>query len=300
MKRPESFFLSTSNKIAIIWSIYILIRGYMFLLPQRESALLGHVILSIAFLCGLICYYIYREKGAPNLFFIIFGLYFFIRAFSFLPLFIDPNGIMGTLYDSWVVYIMIFVLVDLFLSFSVTFLAIQFTLRELSTRKTFIISFFISIAAILYSFQTVIFSSQNMIMAGDPSPLWWASIKLHFFWFPMILLYWYKSIKSDKPLGQYINSIVFGITLFIPIDLLHMYSLYFNLDALWGINQYWNLLIICFFLLLLILKLYSVMGIYGKWYERILIYGNSHFGRRRGNFDRFIYWLLFSEKENTK
>jgi len=226
--------------------------------------------------------------------------HFFIRSFDFLPLLIGPNGITGTLYDSWVVYIAIFMLVDLFFSFSVTFLAIQYILSELSTRKTFIISFSISIAAILYSFQTIIFSSHNMIMSGDASPLWWASIKLHFFWFPMLLLYWYRSIRSDKPLGQYINSIVFGITLFIPIDLLHMYTLFFNLDALRGINQYWNLLITCFFLLLLVLKLYSVMGIYGKWYERILIYGDTHFGRSRGNFDRFIYWLLFSEKENTK
>jgi len=177
VKRPESIFLSTFHKIAIIWSIYILIRGYMFLLPQRESAFLPHVILSVAFLCGLICYYIYREKGAPSLFFIIFGLYFFIRSFGFLPLFIAPNGIMGTLYDSWVVYIAIFVLIDLFLSFSVTFLAIQFTLRELSTRKTFIISFSISIAAILYSFQTIIFSSHNMIYGG-------LQLKYIFFGFP--------------------------------------------------------------------------------------------------------------------
>lgn len=300
MKRPESILLSSLNKIAIIWSIYLLIRGYMFLLPQRELSFMSHVITSLAFLCGLICYYIYREKGAPKPFFIIFGLYFFINSFSFITLFIDPNGIIGTLYDSWVVYITIFVLVDLLVSLSVTYLAIHFTLRDLSTLKIFLISFSISIGALLFNFQEIIFSSHNMIMSGDPTSLWWASIKLHFFWFAMLLLYWYRSIKSDKPLGQYINSIVFGISLYIPMDLLHMYSLAYKFDALNGINQYWNLLITCFFLLLLALKLYSVSNVYGKWYERILIFGDAHFGRSRGNFDRFIYWLLFSEKKNTK
>ena len=300
MKRPESKFLSKFNKIAIIWSIYILIRSYMYLLPQREIGFMTFVFTSLAFLCGLLCFYIYREKGAPKPFFVILGLYFLIRSSYFIPSFIGPNGIIGNLYDSWVVYITIFVLVDLFISLSVTFLALHITLRQLSTLKTFLISFSISIVALLFNFQNIIFNFNDIIMAGDPLPLWWASIKLHFFWFAMVLLYWYNSIKSDKPIGQYINSIVFGISLFIPMDLLHMYALLFNLDTIKGINQYWNLIIICFFVFLLILKLHSVSGVYGKWYERIIIFGDTHFGRSRGIFDRFIFWLLFSEKKDKK
>jgi len=300
MMRPESKFLSTFNKIGIIWSIYILIIGFMVLLPHRESEFISFVITSLAFLCGLFCLYIYLEKGAPKLFFVIFGLYFFIYSTSFLPIFIGPSGIMGSIYDSWVVYITILVSVDLLLSLSITFLAIQFTLRGISNWKIFLISISISIVALIFNFQKIIVDFNNVISSGSPILLWWASIKLHFFWLAMLLLYWYNSIKSDRPLGQYINSIVFGISLFIPLDLLHMYFLLFNIEALNGIRQYWNLIIICFLGFLLTLKLYSVSNEYGKWYERILIFGNTHFGRRRGIFDRFIYWLLFSEKKDRK
>ncbi len=296
--RPESNFLSIFNKIAIIWSIYILTRGFMYLLPQRESEFMPHVLMSLAFLCGLFCFFIYLEKGAPKLFFIIFGLYFFIYSSFFIPLFIGPNGIMGSLYDSWVVYIILFLLFNLLLSLSITFLAIQLTLRKLSTWKAFVISFSISIVALIFNFQKIIFSFNDVISSGSPLTLWWASIKLHFFWLAMLILYWYNSIKTDRPLGQYINSIVFGISIYIPLGLLHMYFMLFNIEALNVINPYWNLIIICFFLFVLSLKLYSVSNVYGKWYERILVFGDTHFGRSRGIFDRFIFWLLFSEKKD--
>jgi len=191
-------------------------------------------------------------------------------------------------------------MVDLLLSLSVTFLALQFTLRRLSIWKVFLLSFFISIIALIFNFQKIIFGFNDLISSGSPLPLWWASIKLHFFWLAMLLLYWYNSIKSDRPIGQYVNSIVFGISLYIPLDLLHMYIMLFNIEILNGFNAYWNLIIIGFLGFLLTLKLYSASNEYGKWYEQILILGDTRFGRRRGIFDRFIYWLLFSEKKSKE
>jgi len=300
MKRPESKFFSSINNIAIVCSIYILIRGYLAFLPHREADFLSFVLTSIAFLCSLICLSIYFEKGAPRPFFIIFGSFFFFYSIYFLVRFIGSSGIIGSNYDSWRVYIFIFAMVDLFLSLSVTFLAIQFTLRRLATWKVFLLSFVISIVAFIFSFQKVLFNFNDIINSGNALPLWWASIKLHFFWLAMLLLYWYNSIKSDRPLGQYINSIVFGISLYIPLDLLHMYVLLFNFEILHGFSPYWNLIIMCFFGFLLTLKLYSASNEYGKWYEQIIVFGDTHFGRRRGIFDRFIYWLLFSEKKSRE
>ncbi len=300
MKRSESNFLSSFNTIAIIWAIYILILSYIVLLPHREADFISFVLSSLAFLCSLICLRIYFEKGAPKLFFVIFGLFFFFYSMFFLPIFIGPSGIIGNTYDAWVVYIFIFVMVDLLLSLSVTFLALQFTLRRLSIWKVFLLSFFISIIALIFNFQKIIFGFNDLISSGSPLPLWWASIKLHFFWLAMLLLYWYNSIKSDRPIGQYVNSIVFGISLYIPLDLLHMYIMLFNIEILNGFNAYWNLIIIGFLGFLLTLKLYSASNEYGKWYEQILILGDTRFGRRRGIFDRFIYWLLFSEKKSKE
>ncbi len=289
MKRSESNFLSSFNNIAVIWSIYILILGYILLLPHREVDFISFVLMSLAFLCSIVCVNIYLENGAPKLFFIIFGLFFFIYSIFFLSIFIGPSGIIGSIYDSWMVYIFIFIMVDLLLSLSVTFLALHFTLRRLATWKIFLLSFFISIVAIIFNFQKIIFPINDLISSGSPLPLWWASIKLHFFWLAMLLLYLYNSVKSDRPIGQYINSIVFGISLYIPLDLLHMYIMLFNIEVLDGINQYWNLIIMSFLGVLLTLKLYSASNEYEKWYEQILVLGDTHFGRRRGIFDRLIY-----------
>ena len=300
MKRSESNFLSSFNNIAVIWSIYVLILSYILLLPHREASFISFVLSSIAFLCSLICFNIYLEKGAPKQFFIIFGMFFFFYSIFFLSIFIGPSGIIGSTYDSWVVYIFIFVMVDLLLSLSVTFLALHITLRRLATWKVFLLSFFISIVALIFNFQKIIFTIDDLISSGSSLPLWWASIKLHFFWLAMLLLYWYNSIKSDRPIGQYINSIVFAISLYIPLDLLHLYIMLFNIEVLNVFNPYWNLIIICFFGFLLTLKLYSASNEFGKWYEQILVLGDTHFGRRRGIFDRFIYWLLFSEKKSRE
>lgn len=238
MKRSESNFLSSFNNIAVIWSIYFLTLSYILLLPHREASFISFVLTSAMFLCSLICLSIYFEKGAPRPFFIIFGLFFFFYSIFFLSIFIGPSGIIGSNYDSWLVYLFIFGMVDLLLSLSVTFLAIQFTLRRLATWKVFLLSFFISIVAFIFSFQKVLFNINDIINSGNALPLWWASIKLHFFWLAMLLLYWYNSIKSDRPLGQYINSIVFGISLYIPLDLLHMYVLLFNFEVLYGFSPY--------------------------------------------------------------
>ena len=282
----------------IIWLLFVLILGFSHLLPHRDLDFISLLNSSLAFLCFILCVNIFLKNGSPRLFFIPFGLFFFFYSTFIITLFIGAEGVTGSNFDAWVVYILLLMIADLLLSVSITFLALKYTLNNTSSGILLLFALLMSSIALIFNYHKIIFSFDQIISAGNPIPLWWASIKMHFFWFAMLFLYWYNSIKKDALLGQYVNSIVFGISLYIPMDLLHLYFMLFKIETINGINPYWNLIIICFLGLLLTLKLYSVSTLYGKWYEQISIFGDTHFGRRRGIFDRFIYRLFFSEEKN--
>ena len=274
-------------------------RGYTLLLPHKEVSIIYIINSSLTFLCSLLCYKIYKERGAPRIFYVSLGLFFFLNSIFFLTNYIGPNGVIGNLFHAWIVYEYLMMFMDLFLTFSVTFLAVRISLRNTSDLKTALISFLISALAIILSYGKIVISYSYLFELDSPDFLFWASIKMHFYWFAMLALYWYSSIKEDKPMAQYVNSFAFGFSLFISLDFLHMFSLIYSFPILNEIGQYWNFVIIGFFAITLTLKLYSAATDYGKWYEQILVFGNTHFGRRRGTFDRIIIWLFFSE-EKTK
>ena len=279
--------------------IYVLLRGYALLLPHKEASIISFINYMLTFLCSLLCYKIYKEGGAPRIFYISFGSFFFFYSLFFIPTYIGPNGVIGNLYHAWIIYEYLMMISDFLLTFSITFLAVQITLRNTADLKIALISFIISALAIIMSYGKIVISYSYLFELDSPDILYWASIKMHFYWFAMLGLYWYSSIKEDKPTAQYVNTIAIGFSLFIPLDFLHMFSLLFSLPILNEIGQYWNFVIIGFFAIILTLKLYSAATDYGKWYEQILVFGNTHFGRRRGTFDRIIIWLFFSE-EKTK
>lgn len=278
--------------------IYVLLRGYALLLPHSEASAVSFLNSILAFLCGLLCYKIFKEGGAPRIFYLSFGSYFFIYSFFFIPTYIGPYGVTGNLYHTWIIFEYIMMFSDFLLTFSITFLAVQTTFRDTLGLKIAFIAFLISALALILNYGRMVISYSYIFELDSPDFLFLASIKMHFYWFAMLGLYWFNSVKNDKPIAQYVNSIAFGFSLFIPLDLLHMFSRLFSLSILIETGQYWNFVIIGFFAITLILKLYSAATDYGKWYEQILVFGDTHFGRRRGAFDRLIIWLFFSQEKD--
>jgi len=108
----------------------------------------------------------------------------------------------------------------------------------------------------------------------------------------ILALFWAYYLKSDKLFTQYLASLMFGFSMLAAFGLLHTYS--------YIVGQYWTLGILLFMVLVLQLKLHSITGNFGPVYERILIYSTEHFTRRRGYFDRFIFWCFFSREEIEK
>ena len=283
--------------ILVIWAFFNVLISYLAFLPHREALFIHWTNISVSFLLSTFCFLIYKRGGNPRIFFMLFGSFFLFHSLYFITLFIGAGATYGTDRLTWMVIQYWIIIDDFLLGFSLIFLVIKSIMFDQSDRKVFLLSFLIiSLVSIFINFRFIT-SATYILSLGSPDPLYWASIKVHFFWIAFVFLYWFTYLPKDKPHSQYINTLVFGFSLFVPLDLLHILSYMYKFHLQSNIGQYWNLVIYVYFMVVLVLKLYSTSTHFGRWYEQILLSDDTSFGRRYGVFDRVIHWLFFSEEE---
>ena len=285
------------KNLLVIWAFYNVLLSYLAFLPHREALFIHWTNVSISFLLSAYCFLIYKRGGKPRIFFMLFGSFFLFHSLSFITLFFGTGAAFGTDQLAWMVYQYWIIIDDFLLGISLIFLVLRSIMFNYSEWKVFFLSFtIITLISFMFNFEFITEPSY-ILTVGSSDPLYWASIKVHFFWIAFVFIYWFTYLPKDRPHSQYINAIVFGFSLFVPLDLLHILSYMYNFHLQSNIGQYWNLGILVYFLTVLTLKLHSTSTQFGRWYEQILISDDTSFGRRYGVFDRIIHWLFFSEEE---
>ena len=227
----------------------------------------------------------------------LFGSFFFFHSLYFITLFIGTDAAYGSNDLAWIVYQYWIIIDDFLLGISLIFLVLKSMMFDYNDWKVFFLSFsIISLISIMFNFRFMI-DPNYILSVGSSDPLYWASTKVHLFWIAFVFVYWFTYLPKDRPYSQYINAIVFGFSLFVFLDLLHIISYIYDSNLGNIIGQYWNLGTLVYFLIVLTLKLHSTSTLFGRWYEQILLSDDTNFGRRYGVFDRVIHWLFFSEEK---
>jgi len=298
--RPELYLIQKIKPIIIVWFLYLILLSLLSLLPHREGSLIHWINISISFFVCLMSFAIYKQNGNPKLFFLLLGIFYAFHSSFIISAFLGSSGVWGTDTQSWIYYQSWLIIGDFLLGISLVYLVTQIIFKNTNTWKIFLTSVIIMAVVIFIFYNKIILNSRYIIEVQDATYLYWSSIKVHFFWFAFILIYWIKYLPKDRPYTQYINSILFVFSLFIILDLLHVASFLLKFDLASNFSQYWNVGVAILFGIVLVLKFNSVITEFGQWYEHTLFTKSLYFGRRRGAFDRVIHWLLFSKEKNKR
>ena len=243
---------------------------------------------------------IFRRRGQPRAFFLILGAYFFTPVLSGIYNFAGNHNLFGDDYLAFYLYQDFLLLQELILASLVAYIALRYVFQDSKESMVVLTAFVLAAVVVGYLFRQVLLDPYFAIREENINLFYLIPLKAHSYITAYLALFWFAYSRTDRPLGTYVNTIMFGFSVLIPLEMLHFAVILSNFSVVMAVTLYWSMGILAYFTVALLLKLYSTTTAFGTIYEQILVSGHKRFTRRRGLFDRAIVWLFFGPQENQR
>ncbi len=242
-------------------------------LPHQSAPMMSWVNCALYFLIFLQCSsLVWRDKHNKALFFNI-ALLCLTYSLSFVNVFIGDNFLFGDNLLAIYVFQYRTLLLRFLLALCIVFVCVKYMFDGISTWKNYLISAGVILPIFLWHFFPFFQDANHLVSLPDYGDFDKSILSFTFFSFGSVCFYGYLLYRSEKPLGEHINSLMVCFFIMTLLDITDSVGYIFGIRLL-SLSQYVLLIILSFFIVTLFRKLNYVYSEFGQFYEHLVISGN--------------------------
>lgn len=223
---------------------------------------------SLYFLAFLLSFVIFKKSKYNSYIFLNLGLFAFVYAFGLFHIFVGDDYLFGNNLLMYQIYPFRKFILSFFICLTLVYALIEYHNYSDKVSTKYIKSLFIVLPINVAFYFDFLKDSRYVCDLDHLHELILCTIETNFIAIFCIGLYGYLLYNKDRPIGEYINSIIAILTFYVIYDTIDGFSEYYKIPIS-NISSYILTIILIFLNYFLLRKLKDVYSDFGTFYEEI-------------------------------